>query len=213
MDDSSTPGAHARRDDTEASAERLATRSRLQQVPPDIVLVLLGAILAFGGEELRDSRHRRTQTAEALTSIREELQRNVALVTSAQSHHRLLVDTLGKLLEAHRVPDVAIYSNGMFNPAGVTSTAWQAARETGALANLPLPVILAVAPAYEAQERYRSLADAMGAAILADVRHDGMDHVLRDRFAQFIPLDLDFSNREGGLLEHYRRALDAATVP
>ena len=75
-----------------------------------------------------------------------------ALVLRTQAHHRSLVDTLERLAAAHRVPDVAVYSDGMFNPAPVTSVAWQAARESGALANLPLAVVLGIAPIYETQE-------------------------------------------------------------
>jgi hypothetical protein len=34
-----------------------------------------------------------------------------------------------------------------------------------------------------------------------------MTTVLRDRFGQFVPLDIDFSHREGILLEEYQKAL------
>ncbi len=44
----------------------------------------------------------------------------------------------------------------------------------------------------------------------AGLGNDGMEGVLRDRFAQFIPLAVDFGNRERVLLEHYRRALATA---
>jgi hypothetical protein len=118
-----------------------------------------------------------------------------------------MADTLGKLVALHRYPDVAAYSNGMWNPAIVTSTARLAARETGMLGDMPLPTVLSIAPAYEAQDRYRAATEALGAAIMNDVRHDGMDAVLRERFAQFVPLDIDFGNREANLLEVYDKAL------
>jgi hypothetical protein len=108
----------------------------------------------------------------------------------------------------HLRPDVAIYSNGMWNPAILTSTAWLAARETGALGDMPLTTVLGVAPAYEAQDRYRAATEALSAAIMNDVRHDGIDVVLRDRFAQFVPLDVDFANREARMLVSYDKALD-----
>jgi hypothetical protein len=180
----------------------------VRQVPRDVLLIVVGAILALFGEEWRDLRQRRSRSETALMSIRKELQFNLSLVARAQEHHAHLADTLGKLRLAHRQPDVSIYSNGMFNPAAVTSTAWQTARETGALNDLPLATVLTIAPAYEAQERYRSLADAMGIAIMSDARRDGMEVVLRDRFAQFIPLDIDFGHRESALLQKYRTALD-----
>jgi hypothetical protein len=53
------------------------------------------------------------------------------------------------------------------------------------------------------------LSDAMATAILMDVPRDGMTAVLRDRFGQFVPLDLDFSHREGVLLDRYQQALAA----
>jgi hypothetical protein len=89
----------------------------------------------------------------------------------------------------------------------VTNIAWQAARETGVLADIPLSVVLSVAPAYDTQERYRGLTDAMAVSILADMRRDGVDAVSRDHFAQFIPLEIDFGHREDALLSKYRVAL------
>jgi hypothetical protein len=178
-----------------------------RQVLRDVLLIVLGAALALAGEEWRDVRHRHAQIATGLLSIRDELQANTALVTKARDRHAFLADTLGKLVAAHRLPGVEIYSNGMFNPAIVTSTAWQAARETGVLGDIPLTTVLTVAPAYEAQERYRALADAMGTVIMTDVRRDGMMKVMRDRFGQFVPLEIDFSHREGILLEKYQTAI------
>ena len=180
----------------------------LSQVPRDVILIVLGAALAFASEEWRAARQRRTRVDVAVASLREELTLNRNLVAKALNHHRNLSDTLGKLLALHLRPDVAIYSNGMWNPAIVTSTAWQAARETGALGDMPLATVLGIAPAYEAQDRYRSASEALGGAIMNDVRHDGIDVVLRDRFAQFIPLDVDFANREARLLKVYGKALD-----
>ena len=182
-------------------------RSWYAQVPRDLLLVILGALLALAGEEWRDSHQRRTQAAAALASIRDEIKRNADLVTRAQTHHLALVDTLGKLAKARQLPSDSLCMNGIFNPASVTSIAWQTARETGALGNVPLKTLLALAPAYDRQERYRALSDAMGAEIMADVRRDGMTSVLCTHFAQFIPLDIDFANRESVLLERYRGAL------
>lgn len=174
----------------------------------DIVLVIIGAVLALATEEWRDARHRRSQTDTALTSIRNELKGNVALVTRARERHAFLADTLAKLAARGLKPDVAIYSNGMANPASVSNTAWQLARESGALNDVPLSALLAIAPAYDAQDRYRSMSDALATELMLDVRRNGMDVVLRDRFAQFIPLEIDFGNREGVLLEKYQVALE-----
>lgn len=180
----------------------------LGRVPRDVILVIAGAALAFALEAWRDAHTRQTRVDVAVTSIRNELTLNRALVAAAREHHRHLADTLGKLVALRLRPDVAIYSNGMFNPAMVTSTAWLAARETGALGDMPLAMVLGVAPVYEAQDRYRGATESLSAAIMNDVRHDGMEVVLRDRFAQFVPLDVDFANREARMLLAYDKALD-----
>ena len=96
---------------------------------------------------------------------------------------------------------------GIFNPATISGVAWQAARESGVLSNMKYSTILLLAPTYEAQERYRALSDAVNQSLVNDVRRDGMDRVMRDRFAQFIDLATDFKNREGTLLERYRTTL------
>lgn len=125
-------------------------------MPRDIILIVLGAILAFAGEEWRDARHNRARVTVAFTSIRDELRANSALVVQAREKHLFLADKLAKLADRHLQPSEQIYSNGMYNPANVTNTAWQAARETGVLSDIPLDLVLSIAPVYEAQLRYRT---------------------------------------------------------
>jgi hypothetical protein len=148
----------------------------------DVLLVVLGAALALAAED----------------STR---------IAAAQAKHLRIVDTLEAYARRRALPPREIYLYGMFNPAAVSGFAWQAARETGALSDMPLATVLGLARVYELQERYRALGQALNVGIMDDVRRDGMDVVLRDRFTQFIPLATDFANREGNLLEHYRRAL------
>jgi hypothetical protein len=180
---------------------------RLRHIGRDGVLIVLGAVLAYVGEEWRDARHRRERVDTALNSIRDELKANAALVTKARTRHLYLIDTLGKLAAAHQLPSVSIAYNGIWSPAPVTSVAWQTAHETGVLADIPLSTVLSLAPVYERQDRYRVLTDAMMVSIETDTRHSGMEAVLRDRFAEFIPIDVDFSNREKVLLSEYDAAL------
>ena len=57
---------------SESSASRNRPRARwLGQVPRDVVLIVLGAALAFGGEEWRDARHRRAHVEASLIGITE----------------------------------------------------------------------------------------------------------------------------------------------
>ena len=186
---------------------------RVPAVVRDVLLVVRGAALALAVDEWRDARQRAERVRVALAGIRDELRENARRVETARARHRRVSDTLGALAARGARPTPQVWMNPMFNPALVTSTAWQAARETGALAGMPLATVLRLAPAYEAQERYRALGEALVVGIMHDVRRDGMEGVLRDQFVQFIPLTVDFGNRESVLLEHYQRALASSTAP
>lgn len=192
---------------TPPAAESPAPPLRRWAPARDVLLVLLGALLAIGADEWRESRQRRARVAAALTGIATELREDSVRVTEARARHLRILDTLQTYVSRRAMPPASIYNYGMFNPASVSSIAWQAARETGAVGDMPLPTVLALARVYDAQERYRALGDALLVGIMEDVRRDGMDVVLRDRFRQFIPLATDFANREEGLMRHYRRVL------
>ena len=184
-----------------------AARWRVTALARDVLLIVLGAILAFGVEEIRDARNRRYRVAEGLSSIRAEIVANLALVERARLHHLHVIDTLQYYVARHELPPRPVVYGGIFNPATVSAVAWQTARESGVLSNMKYSTILLLAPTYEAQERYRALTDAVSQSLENDVRRDGMDRVMRDRFAQFIDLATDFKNREGTLVERYRTTI------
>lgn len=75
------------------------------------------------------------------------------------------------------------------------------------LASLPYPLVLALAPVYEAQVRYRELSDALSQATMIDVQRRGALPVFRDDFSHFIPIERDFANREKVLAASYERAI------
>jgi hypothetical protein len=100
-----------------------------------------------------------------------------------------------------------VYFGGVFRPALLLSTAWQTARETGALSQLPYALVLRLAPVYESQEKYRALGEALGQGTMLDAQRRGAMIVFRDNFANFIVVERDFSNREEVLARNYRQAL------
>ena len=118
-----------------------------------------------------------------------------------------MADTLDRYVAAKTLPPARIYFGGVFNPAFPLSTAWQAARETGALTALPYDLVLRIAPVYESQSSYRALADALGQSTMADVEREGVLPVFRDRSANFIAVERDFANREMVLDRAYTGAL------
>ncbi len=191
---------------------RRASRIPTVQVPSalrDVVLVVLGALLALAADEWREGRERARRGELALEAIRTELQSNLRLVEEARAHHLRVRDTLRAYVVRRELPPPRVYLGGVFNPAPVTATAWEAAREAGVLAELPYAVVLRVAPVYETQARYRSATDGVLREILNDIMRLGFEATLRDRAAQFAGLDEDFSNRELVLADRYREALAA----
>ena len=68
-------------------------------------------------------------------------------------------------------------------------------------------MLLALAPVYENQEAYRTLGTALARATMTDMQRRGVLPVYRDGFANFIPLERDFANREAVPARGYRRAL------
>jgi hypothetical protein len=187
-------------------------RWRVPALARDILLIVLGALLAFGAEQIRDARNRKERVAEGLSSIRAEMIANIELVESARLHHLHVIDTLGHYLARHEIPPRSVVYGGIFNPATVSGVAWQAARESGVLSNMKYSTILLLAPTYEAQARYSALADAVNQSLVNDIRREGMDRVMLDHSAQFVDLATDFSNRERYLVNHYRKTLKQLDV-
>jgi hypothetical protein len=173
------------------------------------MLLLVGAVLALGADQWRESRAEQRRTDLAFTSLRAELRENLARVEAARAHHLTMADTLTAYARRRELPPERVYFGGLFRPAVVLSTAWQTARETGALSELPYALVLRVAPAYEYQEKYRALGEALGQGVLLDAQRRGAMAVFRDNFANFVQIEVDFSNRETVLARNYREALAA----
>ena len=186
---------------------RLPGAARFAALGRDVVLVVLGAMLALAADEWRETRQRRERVRVALAGIRDELRANAQRVDSARARHLRVVDTLQKLQASGALPPPQVWANGMWNPASVTSAAWDAARETGALADMPMETVLQLARVYHSQDDYSRLSDGLGVDIMNDVRQLGMEAVLRDRYVQFIPIAIDASNRERALLRRYGQVL------
>jgi hypothetical protein len=195
-----------------AGAQRRRGRIPHVRIPAalrDVALVVLGALLALGADQWREGRERARRAELALEAIRTELETNLRMVEEARAHHTRVRDTLRAYVDRRELPPPRVYLGGIFNPAPVTSTAWDAAREAGALAELPYAVVLHVAPVYETQARYRASADGVAREILTDIMRLGFEPTLRDRAPQFAGLSEDFSNRERVLAKRYREGLAA----
>jgi len=205
-DPSAVPGA-------ERPPRRWAVPARWQGLVRDVTLIVLGAALALGADEWRDAREQRRRVELAIDGIRAELRANQQAVERARDRHVRMRDTLRAYAARGQTPPLAVCVAGVFSPALPLATAWQAARETGAVATMPYATVLALGPVYEQQARYRALADAVTQAINVDFQRDGIEPYMRARCANFATLEEDFANREGVLAALYaeaRRGLGAA---
>ncbi|MGH7677253.1 MAG: hypothetical protein ACRENU_02225 [Gemmatimonadaceae bacterium] len=173
----------------------------------DLSLLLFGAILALGADQWRESRAGQRRTALAIAGIRAELTENLARVEGARVHHLMMADTLGAYAHRRELPPEGVYFGGVLRPAPVLSTAWQTARETGALSELPYSLLLHLAPVYETQDRYRAMGESLAQGVMLEAQRRGAIAVFREGFANFILVEQDFANREAVLARRYRQAL------
>lgn len=179
----------------------------LPRLLAESVLIVLSVLLALAVNEWRDERERAARAEMALASIEAELRENAEAVERARTRHRVKMDTLSAYAASGRLPPPEVYLYGMFSPGALHSTAWESAREAGVTSDIPYDLVLTLSRVYDAQNRYRALAAAMTEDIMRDVRREGMEIVMRDRFRSFIPLQLDFANREASLSEDYEAVL------
>lgn len=170
-------------------------------------LVILGAVLALGFGQWKDLRNDRARMQAAMASIRSELQANRAEVLRAQRYHAMLADRFDRLQrQGAAQPEWKDFPQGLLSPARVVSTAWQSSLTTGAAAQLPYPQLLALSSIYEEQASYEQLSDALLATAYEDLMRGGSRKLL-EGYANFAPVQRDFSGKEAELLEAYDRAL------
>lgn len=184
-----------------------SVRSRRYEPVLQLALVVFGAALALGFEQLRDSRNERSRAEMAIESLRSELMTNRSEVQRAHEYHLSLADRFDQLHAggAER-PGWDDFPQGLLSPARVVSTAWQSALATGVASRIPYEDVLVLSRIYEAQSSYAKLSDALVASAYQDLMRLGPDGLL-ERYTNFTPLQRDFSGKESALLSDYDEAL------
>jgi hypothetical protein len=197
--------------DTVHSAATAARRFPrwLPRVLLESVLIVFSVLLALAVDEWRDSRNRAAAARVALDAIVGELESNRRAAGEAMRFHRSMNATLRAIAASRQLPSTEVAYGGMLQPARAVSTAWTSARDTGAVNDLPYPLVLQRSRIYERQATYDALTAQIAADIYMDGRRRGMEAVLREGFAGFIALTHDFANREESLVRQYDQALAA----
>jgi hypothetical protein len=171
-------------------------------------LIVLSVLVALAVDEWRDDRAMRARSREAVAAIVAEINANKKAAQSATQHHDKVHAELKAMVAANAVTVDAL-SRGVFKPAVLLEAAWVTARDTGALAPLPLDVVLRLSRLYERQAKYTELASSIGEDFYVDLRRRGASAVLLDSVPGFGALTADFAGREAGLVAGYDEALQA----
>ena len=191
-----------------AARRRHGWRPRVSNTLFEGGLIVLSVVLGFAANAWGQRRADRARAAQALAAIRLELQANRVVAAAAETHHRLVHDSLAPYVRAGARPPERIYYYGnMFSPARVLGTAWTSAREGRATDEMPYDLVLHLAQVYSRQDQYRALGDALIASLYADMLRRGGPAVFRDGAANFDLLARDFADRERDLVAEYDSAL------
>jgi hypothetical protein len=184
-------------------------RSWLPRLLVESLLIVFSVLLALGMSQWQEKRGRRERANVALQSIRAELEENRESVSRARTNHMAVRDSLRSYTQRREPLPSRIYLGGVFNPALTHSTAWESARETGVMTDLPYELVLTLSRLYDRQARYRALGDAVAQDLMVQVRREGFEPVLRDRPTSLMALEEDFANRETVLVQGYDTVLAA----
>lgn len=190
-----------------AAARRTLAPPWLARVLIESALIVFSVLLALALDQNMQDRQRNAQAQAALGSIRDELEANLRNLERAKNNHRAMFDSLTRYASLNQPVPERIYLAGIFNPAPTYAVAWESARETGAVSDMPYDLVLQLSRVHAEQSRYRELADALVQDVMMQVRREGAESVLRDHATDFMSLQSDFVNREQHLVDTYRVVL------
>jgi hypothetical protein len=181
----------------------------LPRAAVESVLIIFSVLLALGLNEWRAESAQRARVAQALDAIRSELEENRRLVAEARAYHTALAASFGQAAKAGaEAPDLDAMTQGLLAPAQVLRAAWESLRHADLAVRVPYDTFLRLSNAYGRQADYETLSYAIGHIAYEQILLHGFDEALR-RYPRFIPIQNDFAWREGALIHHYERALEA----
>jgi hypothetical protein len=104
----------------------------------------------------------------------EELRVNATVLERSHAYHASRIDSLRTLLQPGSGPVTPdVFPQGFVRPATLMSTAWDAARATDALDEMPYEDVLAFSNVYAQQARYEMSAREMGGVLYRDLMDYG----------------------------------------
>jgi hypothetical protein len=189
-------------------------RTSVKYILLEATFVVLGVVLAFSANELREHRNRQRHVNAVLASIREEMGVNRKAVETSLTYHQHLIDTLKTYQNSRRKngissadtkPDIGVFSRGFISPASLLATAWDAAKATDALGDMKYEDVLVISRLYAEQERYEGQSQRTSQIIYSEIYHKGTQGLVQNH-AHLAEIIYTFIWRERGLLRSYDRA-------
>ena len=157
---------------THTPGPRHRWRETLGSAAFEATFVVLGVVLALAANEWREARIHREEGESAKLAIVNELQQNRRLLDSSRAYHARLTSGIFAAPPTQTFsPDY--FRNGFIMPAQVSSTAWEVASETGALAHIPYDQVLAISQVVAMQRRYDAMSVSTGQLIYSELYRIG----------------------------------------
>lgn len=172
------------------------------------VLLMLSVLFALVLNERRFENQQATKANVALEAIRSELQKNIAGLDRAKSHHKAIRDTLQYFQDINAMPPPEIYlEKGLFQPAYLFSTAWETSKQTGIIDEFSYELSLELSEVYKDQAQYEELGNIIVHETYRNMLNLGPSEALRDNYKNWSLITWDFSNREERLKTKLTTAL------
>ena len=167
----------------------------------DSLLIVFGVVLGFALNDWAQKRAQHARTAQALAAIRQELLADRHELDGARLHHLGMRDTLAAYVARDALVPERIYMGGMFSPGRPVAAAWESARTTGALGDLPYPLVLRLSDVYGSFELYRTLSEGIARDLYSALLRRGAQPVFGAAAPNFGILIGDWAQRETRLVE------------
>jgi hypothetical protein len=189
----------------------------------ELILIVVAVLLALSLDQWRADRESRQRAETARQAIADELWSNREAVRAALDYHGTKLSALYRYAHpdsAGRSPDARFFDRGFVSPAQLLSTAWETARETGALESLDYDQLLGISKVYAQQRRYEQQTLSVSDIIYRELFEHGPQGIV-SRPLNHATLRGTFAWRERALLEVYKTVLpelgidipDSADVP
>ncbi|GAB4242676.1 MAG: hypothetical protein Tsb0034_20190 [Ekhidna sp.] len=169
---------------------------------------MLSVLFALVLNEWRADAKQRDEADIALNAIKAEIQNNIEGLTRAYSQHKAIYDTLNYYEKMDEFPPPEIYfEEGLFQPAGLYSTAWETSIQTGTIDEFPYEMILNLSKIYKDQTQYEQLGGQIVNETYITLLKQGSNKALRDNYKNWSVIILDFYNREARLKDKLENIL------